>query len=68
MNVLSKNHPGRAIRRARRAVEMFQKELAACIGRSPAYLCNFELGRIAAVPAEVAAMRAAIRAHQRART
>jgi len=62
----TKHHPGPAIRRARREIEMFQCELAECIGRSPAYLCNFEHRRIAAKPAELAAMRAAIKARRRA--
>ena len=57
-----KQHPGPAIRRARRAVEMTQLELAARINRSPAYICNFELGRINATPNEIAAMRAAMKA------
>ncbi len=59
-----KNHPGPAIRRARRSIEMQQRDLAACIGRSPAYLCNFERGRIPAKPHEVTAMKAAIRARR----
>jgi len=58
-------HPGPGIRAARRAIEMDQRELAERIGRSSAYVCNFELGRIAATPAEIAAMRAAIESAQR---
>ena len=66
MKTVARHHPGPAIRRARREIEMFQNELAECIGRSPAYVCNFEMGRIDATRAEVAAMRAAIKAHRRA--
>jgi predicted transcriptional regulator len=63
---VKKHHPGPVIRRARRAIEMWQSDLAACIGRSPAYVCNFELGRIEATPTEIVAMRAAIKAHRQA--
>ena len=60
----AKNHPGPAIRRARRSIEMFQNELAACIGRSPAWMCRFDTARIRATAAEIAAMRAAIKARR----
>jgi DNA-binding transcriptional regulator YiaG len=59
---MSKQHPGPAIRAARRAIELEQRVLAECIGRSSGYVCNFEKGRIAAKPEEILAMWAAIRA------
>ena len=64
---MSAKHPGPAIRRARRAIEMHQHVLAERIGRSGAWLCFFERGRIDAKPEEVRRMRAAIKAHAAAR-
>jgi transcriptional regulator with XRE-family HTH domain len=61
---VKKQHPGLAIRRARRAVEMTQLELALAIGRVPSYITHFELGRNAPDASEIAAMRAAIKAHK----
>jgi hypothetical protein len=60
----TKPHPGAVIRRARRAIEMTQRELGESIGRSLFYICTFELGRADAPPEEVAAMRAAIKARR----
>jgi transcriptional regulator with XRE-family HTH domain len=61
---VKKQHPGLAIRRARRAVEMTQLELALAIGRVPSYITQFELGRNSPSAAEIARMRAAIKEHK----
>jgi predicted transcriptional regulator len=43
---------------------MTQAELAFQIGRSPAFINRFEFGTVEATPAELEAMRAAIKAHK----
>jgi predicted transcriptional regulator len=63
---VTKEHLGLAIRRARRAVEMTQAELAFQIGRSPAFINRFEYGTVEATPAEIERMRSAIEAREAA--
>lgn len=53
-------HPGASIRRARCAIKMRQRELAQFIGRSNAWQCGFEAGKVDATPDEIRAMRAVI--------
>jgi predicted transcriptional regulator len=57
---LNMEHPGASIRRARCAIKMRQRELAQFIGRSNAWQCGFEAGRVDATPDEIRAMRAVI--------
>lgn len=55
-----------AIRRARRAANMTQLELALRINRSPSYIAWFETGRNSPAADEIKRMRAAIAAHKAA--
>jgi len=50
-------HPGPALRRARRALELRIRDLAAVIGRSVPYLCRIEHAQRPIPPHEVTALR-----------